>query len=257
MNIKFLGYGSAFTTKNFNTNLLITENNKNLLIDCGTDIRFSLKKKGLSYKDIDSVYISHCHGDHCGGLEYLAFCSYFDSQKEKINLFVHKKVLDILWNNTLKGGLESIQFKTNTLDDYFNVYPIEDNGGFFWNETHLQVVQSVHVMNGREIIPSYGLFLRNEEKIFITTDCQFCPHQILDFYKSADKIFQDCETSPFKSGVHAHYDDLKTLDVNIKKKMTLMHVNDNCLGEHGHVLQEWYDKCIADGFNGIGEDVEI
>jgi hypothetical protein len=36
-------------------------------------------------------------------------------------------------------------------------------------------------------------------------------------------IFHDCETSPFKSGVHAHFDDLKTLPDEIKSKMWLMH----------------------------------
>ena len=43
----------------------------------------------------------------------------------------------------------------------------------------------------------------------------------------ADIIFHDCETLPFKSGVHAHYEDLKTLDDKTRKKMWLYHYQDN------------------------------
>ena len=64
MKITFVGTGSAFTTKNFQTNTLISRNDKNLLIDAGGDIRFSLGKLGLSYKDINALYITHLHNDH-------------------------------------------------------------------------------------------------------------------------------------------------------------------------------------------------
>jgi len=64
------------------------------------------------------------------------------------------------------------------------------------------------------------------KNIFITTDTQFNPNQIMQFYRDADLIIQDCETSPFKSGVHAHYTELATLDESIKKKMWLTHYQD-------------------------------
>mgnify|MGYP001025512325 CR=1 FL=1 len=55
----------------------------------------------------------------------------------------------------------------------------------------------------------------------------------------AVSTFHDCETSPFPSNVHAHYNDLKSLPKNIKEKMWLCHYNDG-------------DKpdCIKDGFAG-------
>ena len=44
MKIIPLGVGSAFTMDDYQTNLIIEQNGKRLLIDAGTDIRFSLKK---------------------------------------------------------------------------------------------------------------------------------------------------------------------------------------------------------------------
>ena len=48
----------------------------------------------------------------------------------------------------------------------------------------------------------------------------------MDFYKQADLIIQDCETTPFKSGVHANYSELVTLPLEIKTKMMLLHYQD-------------------------------
>lgn len=62
------------------------------------------------------------------------------------------------------------------------------------------------------------------KKVFITTDCQFCPAQIHDFYNMADLIFHDCEVG-FRSGVHPNYDDLMTLPKETKKKIWLYHTD--------------------------------
>ena len=51
--------------------LLINEQGNKLLIDCGSDIRFSLYAAGFSHLDITDIYISHLHADHAGGLEYI------------------------------------------------------------------------------------------------------------------------------------------------------------------------------------------
>jgi len=53
MDIIFCGTGSAFSMRNFQTNTLIENKGKKLLIDAGSDIRFSLQDIGMSYKDID------------------------------------------------------------------------------------------------------------------------------------------------------------------------------------------------------------
>lgn len=55
MKIRFLGTGSAFTLKNFQTNIAIEQNGKWLLLDAGGDIRFSLNNVGMSYKDLDAL----------------------------------------------------------------------------------------------------------------------------------------------------------------------------------------------------------
>lgn len=243
MKIKFFGTGAAFTLKNYQTNLGIQIDGKWLLLDAGGDIRFSLKEAGLSYKDIDALYLSHLHADHAGGLEYLGFCTFFDPSCSKIALCGNGELLRRAWGDTLKGGMESVQGRMLTLDDFFIVNGIRPNDFFKWKGITFRPVQSVHIMNGYSLAPCYGLMIeQNEKKLFWTADCQFCPNQIMDFYKQADMIIQDCETAPFKSGVHAHFSELCTLPADIKKKMILVHYQDNVFDDDGIVKQEWIDK---------------
>jgi ribonuclease BN (tRNA processing enzyme) len=257
MKLIFLGTGSAFTTLNYQTNVIVQKNGKNFLIDAGSDIRFSLKNVGLSYRDIDSVYVSHLHADHAGGIETLAFCSFFDpNKKQKITLYGSGDVLTRGWNTCWKGGLESIQGRLQDLGDYFkHVSFIEPNSNFTWEDIKFTPVQVIHVMNGYSVVSSWGLMLHDLEtnkNIFFTTDTQFCPHQINDFYNMSDLIIQDCETSPFKSGVHSNYEDLKTLPENIKQKMILVHYQDNILNDDCTVKEEWSTKITDDKFGRFG-----
>src|SRR5215813_8474415 len=71
MKLTFIGTGSAFTMDNFQSNMLLEDSGKRLLIDAGGDVRFALAKVGLGAKDIDALYISHLHADHIGGIEWL------------------------------------------------------------------------------------------------------------------------------------------------------------------------------------------
>ena len=247
--MKFLGTGNAFPydlnlppeDQNFQSNaMLIAPSGRKLLIDAGGLIQNALGFYQMSSADLDSVYISHPHGDHIGGLEYIAFTTYFNPTLPKPRLIANKKLVRELWNNSLSGGLGSIQGQITDLDTFFNVDAVGKNQTFRWSNIDFQPVQVVHYMDGFDIVPSYGLFWEvNDKKYFFTSDTQHCPNQIKDFYNVADLIFQDCETAPFPSGVHAHYTELVTLPDDIKAKMHLYHYHP---GEK--------PDCVTDGFAG-------
>ena len=221
----FLGTGSAFTVgaDNYHSNMLLIDDKDNkLLIDCGSDIRFSLHDQDLSYLDITDIYISHLHSDHVGGLEYICFTTKFDPRCHKPNLYISKDIAGSLWQNTLSGGLTSVQGDINDLDSFFNVHKVDKNSHFTWQNIQFDLVQVVHIDNGYYLMPSYGLFFEiNGVKIFITTDTQLQVEKMKELYDRADIIFHDCETSKFPTPVHAHYNDLVNLPTQIKNKMWL------------------------------------
>lgn len=245
MRITFLGSGSAFCLDNYQSNMLIEDGNLKLLFDCGSDIRFALKEQGLNALNIDGVYISHLHADHVGGLEYIAFMNYFVKTIKtgfRPALIGNHQLIRDVWKKTLCGGLQSIQMVDAKLDTFFDVKSVQTNGTFIFGQTEYKLVQTVHVVADRTLVKSFGLIFRTPggKKIFITSDTQFSPSQLKDFIVQADMVFHDCETSPYASGVHAHYDDMKSLPDELKAKIWLYHVSDGELPD-----------AEADGFQGI------
>jgi len=205
-----------------------------MLFDCGGDIRWSLKEKGLSAMDINAVYVSHLHADHVGGLEYLAFVSYFAKTVKGMPrpaLIGNSQLLTDLWNCTLRGGLNSIQMKDATLDTYFDLIRIPNSGSFTVGDVDFKTIQTIHVVADTSFVKSFGVMATvsresdTPQRIFITSDTQYAPSQLNDFIRSADMVFHDCETSKYASGVHAHYKDLASLPDDIKAKMWLYHYN--------------------------------
>ena len=259
MELFAVGTGSAFTMKNWQSNFVIRKNGKCLLLDCGGDIRFSLEEHNITIKDIDAVYISHLHADHIGGLEWLGFCTLFNPSLPKPKIYGEANLLKELWVKSLVGGMEGLEGTKYTedhgdgvlLSTYFEVHPVPTNRSFTWEGVKFDIVQSVHITCKYALSNSFGLMWNDpdtNERVYLTTDCQFSPEASMRaFYTEADHILQDCETTPFKSGVHANYVDLKLLSTEIKSKMWLYHYQDNVIDDYA----TWNTKAIADGFRGF------
>lgn len=227
MKLKFLGSGSAFTVgdENYHSNMVIeADSHKKLLIDCGSDARFSAFEQGFSPKDLSDVYISHLHADHMGGLEWLAFSSkYHPTGNYKHRLHLNHQLVSDLWNKALSASLNPSEDPSIDLSTYFDIDAITTDT-FQWEGITFHLFPTLHIMVGSWRMPSYGLwFQAHAYTVLITTDAQFDLDGMQELYQKCDIIFQDCETSACKSGVHAHYTELKLLSPAIKSKMWLYH----------------------------------
>jgi len=250
MEIKFIGTGSAFCHKNFQSNMVIENQGKNFLVDCGTDIRRSLMKNELTEVDINAVFISHLHSDHIGGMEWLAFTTFFNPTLVRPKLYIEQSLIQDLWR-AIGPGLESLQGQVATLDTYFEVMPIQVNKKFEFAGIEYDAVQAVHVSSGYKVVDSYGLMFNDvgcTDRFYITTDCQFAPEtSMMAYYREAKVVFHDCETTPFKSGVHPNFDDIISLPEDVKEKMFLYHYHDNVVEE----WDEWNGKAKNNGLGGF------
>lgn len=235
--------------------MLIEKDGRYLAIDMGGDARHTISQLGIPLAKIDAVYCSHTHGDHAYGFEWYMLLKYFleiRNGKDRPLLFGASNVIDRLWEQALSASLETIEnTREATLTTFVEVkaFDPEDPEPFMWRGIEFQPIQTVHVMSGRKLQPSWGLLIQDQfksetpdpsdvevlnarydirisgsKKVYITTDTQFAPYQLKRFYDEADVIFHDCETLPFKSGVHAHFLDLKTgLDEKTRPKTWFYH----------------------------------
>lgn len=71
MRVQFLGCGDAFGSGGrFNTCFHVATAETAFLIDCGASSMIAMRKFGVDPNAIASIFITHLHGDHFGGLPF-------------------------------------------------------------------------------------------------------------------------------------------------------------------------------------------
>lgn len=82
-----IGCGDAFSSGgNGQTCFHVESPESTFLIDCGAGALAGLKKNNLPVADIDTIIITHFHGDHYGGLPYLLQDAAKDNRKERLTI---------------------------------------------------------------------------------------------------------------------------------------------------------------------------
>jgi len=82
MRVRFLGSGDAFGSGGrFNTCFLVETAAGAFLIDCGASSLIAMRKFAVDPNRIHTVFVSHLHGDHFGGLPFLLLDGQFYSRR--------------------------------------------------------------------------------------------------------------------------------------------------------------------------------
>lgn len=83
MKITFIGSGDAFGSGGrFNTCFHVSDDENNFLIDCGASSLIALKRGAIDRNLIGTIFITHFHGDHFGGIPYFILDGQFVSKRE-------------------------------------------------------------------------------------------------------------------------------------------------------------------------------
>jgi len=70
--VRFLGSGDAFGSGGrFQTCIHVESGASQLLLDCGASSLIAMRRFGVDPQAVDTVILSHLHGDHFGGVPFL------------------------------------------------------------------------------------------------------------------------------------------------------------------------------------------
>ena len=84
VSIKFLGCGDSFGSGGrFQTCIFVQSREAGFLIDCGASSLIAMKQFGVSPLDIDTILITHLHGDHFAGIPFFILDAQLISKRRK------------------------------------------------------------------------------------------------------------------------------------------------------------------------------
>ena len=263
LELLFFGTGSAFAATHRQTNFMLKKGSAHVVVDFGTTGPIALNEYGVQSTEIEVVLPTHSHADHIGGVECLALMNRYVGvrfmNRPKLKLIIPESYETVLWENTLRGGLEwnetDHEGKALTFHDYFDAvhptrkkkakretYTIDIPCGPRRKKLRLEIFRTNHIPEQAEswesAFPSYGLFV--DDKLFISGDSKFDPDLINTYAARSEVMFHDVQF--FTGGVHASLAELATLPDEVKQKMYLTHYADN-----------WEEQDI-DGFAGWAEE---
>src|SRR5690606_5735667 len=78
VSIQILGSGDAFGSGgNFQTSFLVSGQDFHFLIDCGATALISMKRYYVSPSLIDTILLTHLHGDHFSGISFFLLDAFY------------------------------------------------------------------------------------------------------------------------------------------------------------------------------------
>lgn len=95
----------------------IEYNGKSILIDCGEGTQVSLHKGRISLNKIDTILITHCHGDHILGLPGLLLTMGNQSRTEVVDIIAPRGSMKILNSLLVVCGFLPFQVRISELHD--------------------------------------------------------------------------------------------------------------------------------------------
>ena len=228
-----LGVGGAFSRRFYHTNYLVELPGKNLLVDAGTTLRYSMLAAGYADTDIHAVALTHFHSDHYGGLEEFAQrCRYVHRCRPAV--YVRPDQEELLERLFSLHGVAP--------DFYFDVMPAaqrevvdEAPEGAYLLEyfptegLHAQVTSNY--MIGVRYVPDRGAGVR----VLFSGDIGPIERSALPALADDPEtaaIFHDCSLAPAVTDAHPTLDQMAAVyPPAVRHKIHIIHYGDDIL-EH-------------------------
>ena len=219
MKIKMIGTG-AISVKQRSACSLI--DNK-ILIDCGNGTVKTLLEQNVDIKEINTLLITHLHGDHFLDIPFLIMQRKFCSSSNELNIYCPKgtekvigKIINFIYSDIEDWKVLRDKTKVKFIE-FENLTNKEVTNGYF--------VDSYEVMHG-DFKPAYGFILKNGDKsVGFSGDSIYCKN-IETIVKKSDISILDMS---FIDGNNKHMGvhDIENLVNKYNKKIIATHMSES------------------------------
>lgn len=234
VNIQILGGGDAFGSGgSFQTCFYISNDEYHFLVDCGATALLSMKKYFVAPELIDTILLTHLHGDHFSGIPFfLLDAQYVQKRKHPLNIVgpqgTEEKVFTAL--ELFYPGINPEDFSYYIK---FKEYPSNDT-----IQSGPLTISTYPVIHSREAYP-HGFRIEFSDKILGFSGDTSWDDVLYKIADDADFFLCECNFYDTENNNHLNY---KTIQKNLAnfnfKKMVLNHLGEEMLSNLSNVKHE-------------------
>lgn len=110
LRVSFLGCGSAFSSRQFQSNMIVAKGETVVVVDLGSKAVFKMLEFGLSVSDVRHLILTHSHADHIGSVEESGLKARYEAPVRKAIDEGHKSGTRAFLErvNEIKAGKETL-----------------------------------------------------------------------------------------------------------------------------------------------------
>ncbi len=231
MQVTIIGCGDAFGAGGrLQTSFCVHSGPSTFLIDCGATSLIGMRRLGINPNDIDTVFVSHLHGDHYGGLPWFMIDAKYASNRTRPLVVAGPKGIEARFITLAEALYPNTTTTKRGFDLKFVEYeeqkPLELSG----------VTVTPFEVNHPSGAPPYALRFNVDDKVLSFTGDTSWVETLFAVARDADLFITECFQYDMTLPIHLDY---LTIDANYEKlgaKRTLLtHMGEAMLAALGKV----------------------
>jgi ribonuclease BN (tRNA processing enzyme) len=235
MHLQFVGCGDAFGSGGrFNTCFHLVGDKINTLIDCGATSLVAMNRLGIDRNGIDTIFITHFHADHVGGLPFFLLEANYVLKRDKALTIAGPVGLKSHLAEVMEGAFPG----TNTLQLRFPLMLRELEIGKR-NDVGQLAVTPFHVVHDDRAGPCLGFRFEAEGKVIAYSGDTEWTDALIDLGRDADLFICEAYTRDKPITTHMALAALERhLDKILPKRLVLTHMSNDMLARRAEVSYE-------------------
>ena len=254
--ITVLGSSSGMPSPTrFCSSLFFQTERLNFLLDCGEGVSFSLLRNKIDPELIDSIFISHSHVDHLGGLFLLVQMMHLLQRRAPLNVYLPEEAI-----SGVENFLHTCYLFPEKITPKLRLQPVTSNFKFQDEEISIKAYPNRHLLGNQVVIDELRLpnkmqsfcFLLNlsNKRIVYSGDIE-SSEDLVDIIQDADLLITEC--------FHPRLEKLIPLMVEKRvKSAVLTHIPPELEGKDKEILEKsqkmGFEKLVI-AYDGLVIDV--